>query len=134
MGFYLAVLVSHGPAEDHPAESRFAADDNSALADFLPGRDRTAVDDVLDPHRHVVGGGENDLPDLVDPPPLLGPEVVAGSGGVGHREGRDCGVLALADQPKTTHDLYGVALNEVVAADVGMLAAMASCNCLSVML
>ena len=121
-----------GAAEDDPAESRLAADDDPLLADFLPGRDRPAFDDVLDADRDVVRRGEDDLPDLADPPSLLGRRwsraatgsVIASAAAPGP---------ALADEPEPADHLHGLALDEVVAADVGVARAIASCNCLSVM-
>src|SRR5262249_25056097 len=98
------------------------ADDNALFAGRLTGRQRAALDDVLDAHRHVVDRGNDDTADLTDPPLLLGAQTDRGFPGGPPAPDLLPPVLAPAQQPAAPHVQDGVALTEVIAADVTVAA------------
>ena len=96
------------------------AHDDAPLADILPGGERSALDDVLDADRHVVGRGDDDPADLGDAAALLRAEDVAGLDRVLHAQDALDRVVAPAQEAQAAHHLHRLALHHVVAAHVGV--------------
>ena len=96
------------------------ADHDATRRILLARRQRPAFDDVVEPHRDVVGDREHDLAKLANPPLLFGPQQIAGGDGIGERHGLICRVAAIADQPQAADHLHRLALHDILGAHVGV--------------
>ena len=109
--------------DDHAA--RHQRRESSTRGGAVGIEHRAAVDDLIDPHRHVVHAGDHHLPDLAQPPGLLGAEVASRPrpGSVIARTSL-VRVLPLPDQTRATAPPRSVwPWVQVVAAAVGVRAA-----------